>query len=226
MTSIPRRPDAGPLVIALASLKGDVGRTTSAVQIAAHLAHAGEKVLLADDDRIRSATGWGRGGQLPFTVGRMTALGQPAKYSAIEIDSRGGLEDIDLVDLAEALAFHHNAIGAVAGPFDAWLTLRGLKTLSLRMDRHCDNAELVVGFLADHPAVTQVFYPGLADHPGHEVAARQMRRFGGMVSFRVAGGEELLPHSPRPPDRFAHRRAAAEKARTGTDALRTAKLRL
>lgn len=98
------RPDAGPLVIALASLKGGVGKTTSAVHIAAHLAHAGEKVLLADGDRIRTATAWGRGGHLPFTVGGMTSLSQAAKYSAIVIDSRGGLEDADLVELAESCA--------------------------------------------------------------------------------------------------------------------------
>ena len=81
-------------------------------------------------------------------------------------------------------------MGAVAGPFDAWLTLRGLKTLGVRMDRHCDNAERVVEFLAGHPPVSEVIYPGLPEHPGHEVAARQMKRFGGMVSFRCAGGEE------------------------------------
>lgn len=98
------RPDAGPLVIALARLKGGVGKTTSAVHIAAHLAHAGEQVLLADGDRIRTATAWGRGGQLPFTVGGMTALSQAVKYSAIVIDSRGGLEDADLVELAESCA--------------------------------------------------------------------------------------------------------------------------
>ena len=92
-------------------------------------------------------------------------------------------------DLAEQVAFHQNAIGAVAGPFDSWLMLRGLKTLGVRMDRHCDNAERVVEFLTAHPRVTQVLYPGLPDHPGHEVAGKQMKRFGGMVSFRVAGGE-------------------------------------
>jgi len=80
-------------------------------------------------------------------------------------------------------------MGAVAGPFDAWLTLRGVKTLAVRMERHCDNAERVVEMLLAHPKVTAVHYPGLPDHPGHEVAAKQMRRFGGMVSFRVAGGE-------------------------------------
>jgi len=78
----------------------------------------------------------------------------------------------------------------VAGPFDAWLVLRGLKTLGVRMDRHCDNAEKVVDHLTRHPNVGHVYYPGLPDHPGHDVAARQMARFGGMVSFRVTGGEE------------------------------------
>ncbi|WP_298326354.1 PLP-dependent transferase, partial [Haloactinopolyspora sp.] len=77
-----------------------------------------------------------------------------------------------------------------AGPFDAWLVLRGLKTLGVRMDRHCDNAERVVALLREHPRVSQVLYPGLAEHPGHDVAAKQMSRFGGMVSFRVDGGEQ------------------------------------
>jgi cystathionine gamma-synthase len=81
-------------------------------------------------------------------------------------------------------------MGAVAGPFDAWLVLRGVKTLAVRMDRHCANAERVADMLAAHPKVAQVLYPGLPGHPGHEVAAKQMRGFGGMVSFRVAGGEE------------------------------------
>jgi cystathionine gamma-synthase len=81
-------------------------------------------------------------------------------------------------------------VGAVPGPFDAWLTLRGAKTLALRMERHSDNAERVVEALVGHPKVTKVYYPGLPDHPGHEVAAKQMRRFGGMVSFAVAGGEQ------------------------------------
>jgi cystathionine gamma-synthase len=92
--------------------------------------------------------------------------------------------------LGDELAYHQNAMGAISGPFDAWLTLRGVKTLGVRMDRHCDNAERVVEFLVNHPKVTQVLYPGLPEHPGHEVASKQMRRFGGMVSFRVDGGEE------------------------------------
>jgi cystathionine gamma-synthase len=92
--------------------------------------------------------------------------------------------------VAEKIAFHQNSIGAVSGPFDAWLTLRGLKTLGVRMDRHCDNAERVVEFLASHPGVSQVIYPGLEEHPGHPVASRQMKRYGGIVSFRVAAGEQ------------------------------------
>jgi cystathionine gamma-synthase len=94
--------------------------------------------------------------------------------------------------LADALAFHQNASGAVAGPFDAWLTLRGLKTLAVRMDRHCRNAEAVAAFLVAHPGVTEVLYPGLESHPGHEVAARQMSGFGGMVSFRTGSAERAL----------------------------------
>jgi cystathionine gamma-synthase len=81
-------------------------------------------------------------------------------------------------------------MGAISGPFDAWLVLRGIKTLGVRMDRHCANAERIVEFLVEHPAVSEVLYPGLPDHPGHDVAARQMRKFGGMVSFRLRGGEE------------------------------------
>jgi len=94
--------------------------------------------------------------------------------------------------LADAVRFHQNASGAVAGPFDAWLTLRGLKTLAVRMDRHCANAAAVASFLDEHPRVTQVLYPGLESHPGHELAARQMRGFGGMVSFRVGSEEAAL----------------------------------
>ncbi len=78
----------------------------------------------------------------------------------------------------------------MSGPFDAWLTLRGLKTLAVRMERHCDSAEQVAAFLDQHPAVAQVLYPGLASHPGHDIAAAQMRRSGGMVSFRLRRGRD------------------------------------
>src|SRR5690606_8006065 len=104
-------------------------------------------------------------------------------------DVVGGALVTDDPELAERLEFHQNAMGAINGPFDAWLTLRGIKTLAVRMDRHCDNAERVVEFLTGHKAVAEVLYPGLPDHPGHKVAASQMRRFGGMVSFRSTGGD-------------------------------------
>ncbi len=154
------------------------------IEALAAVAHEAGALLVVDNTFASSYL------QQPLVLGADVVVHSTTKYAGGHSDVVGGALVVRDHDLAEALAFHHNAIGAVAGPFDAWLTLRGLKTLSLRMDRHCDNAELVVGFLADHPAVTHVFYPGLADHPGHEVAARQMRRFGGMVSFRVAGGEE------------------------------------
>jgi cystathionine gamma-synthase len=94
--------------------------------------------------------------------------------------------------VADAVTFHQNASGAVAGPFDAWLALRGLKTLAVRMDRHGANALAVAEFLQEHPRVTEVIYPGLASHPGHELAKRQMRGFGGMVSFRTGSAESAL----------------------------------
>ena len=127
--------------------------------------------------------------QQPLTLGADLVVHSTTKYCGGHSDVVGGAVVVRDLEIAEKLAFHHNAVGAVAGPFDAWLTLRGLKTLAVRMDRHSDNAERVVEFLTGHPAVTHVYYPGLPDHPGHDVAARQMKRFGGMVSFRVAGGE-------------------------------------
>lgn len=94
--------------------------------------------------------------------------------------------------LADAVAFHQNASGAVAGPFDSWLTLRGLRTLAVRMDRHQANAAEIAAFLTTHPRVTQVIYPGLASHPDHEVAARQMSGFGGMVAFRTGSEQSAV----------------------------------
>jgi cystathionine gamma-synthase len=105
-------------------------------------------------------------------------------------DVVGGALIVRDTELAEKIAFHQNAIGAVAGPFDSWLVLRGIKTLGVRMDRHSDNAEKVVEFLQRHQSVSQVLYPGIDGHPGHETAAKQMKRFGGIVSFRVAGGQQ------------------------------------
>ncbi|MEU8362003.1 cystathionine gamma-synthase [Nonomuraea sp. NPDC048882] len=127
--------------------------------------------------------------QQPLALGADVVVHSTTKYVGGHSDVVGGALIAADAGIGEELTYHQNAMGAVAGPFDAWLTLRGLKTLGVRMDRHCDNAERVVDLLLAHPRVTDVLYPGLPEHPGHEIAAKQMRRFGGMVSFRVAGGE-------------------------------------
>jgi cystathionine gamma-synthase len=128
--------------------------------------------------------------QQPISLGADVVVHSTTKYLGGHSDVVGGALVCNDDELGEQLIFHQNAMGAVAGPFDAWLVLRGLKTLGVRMDRHCANAERIVEFLVEHPAVSTVLYPGLATHPGHEIAARQMRAFGGMVSFRLRGGEE------------------------------------
>jgi cystathionine gamma-synthase len=128
--------------------------------------------------------------QQPLALGADVVVHSTTKYLGGHSDVVGGALVVADPELGQDLAFHQNAMGAVAGPFDAWLVLRGIKTLGVRMDRHCRNAELVAELLTDHPAVSTVLYPGLPQHPGHEIAARQMRAFGGMVSFRLAGGEE------------------------------------
>jgi cystathionine gamma-synthase len=128
--------------------------------------------------------------QSPLGLGADVVLHSTTKYLGGHSDVVGGALITSDGELNEDFAFLRNAVGAVPSPFDAWLTLRGAKTLALRMERHSDNAERVVEALVGHPKVTKVYYPGLVDHPGHEVAAKQMRRFGGMVSFSVAGGEQ------------------------------------
>jgi cystathionine gamma-synthase len=128
--------------------------------------------------------------QQPLTLGADVVLHSTTKYVGGHSDVVGGALVTSDDALAEALRFTQNSVGSVPGPFDAWLTLRGAKTLAVRMERHSDNAERIAELLAGHRAVAKVFYPGLTEHPGHEVAAKQMRRFGGMVSFTVAGGRE------------------------------------
>jgi len=128
--------------------------------------------------------------QQPLTLGADAVVHSTTKYCGGHSDVVGGALVVRGMEIAEKVGFHQNAMGAVAGPFDAWLVLRGLKTLGVRMDRHCDNAEKVVEFLLGHPQVAEVIYPGLETHPGHAVAGRQMKRYGGIVSFRVNGGEE------------------------------------
>jgi cystathionine gamma-synthase len=128
--------------------------------------------------------------QNPLALGADAVVHSTTKYLGGHSDVVGGAIVVADAGLGDRLAFQQNATGAVAGPFDAWLTLRGIRTLAVRMDRHSQNALRVADMLAAHPAVTGVFYPGLPGHPGHEIAAKQMRGFGGMVSFRVRGGEE------------------------------------
>ncbi len=128
--------------------------------------------------------------QQPLELGADVVVHSTTKYLGGHSDVVGGALVSADTTLGEELAFHQNAMGAVAGPFDAWLVLRGIKTLGVRMDRHCANAERVVELLTGHPAVSTVLYPGLPSHPGHDIAARQMSGFGGMVSFRLRGGDE------------------------------------
>jgi cystathionine gamma-synthase len=126
--------------------------------------------------------------QQPLALGADIVLHSTTKYIGGHSDVVGGALLTDAEELDDAFAFLQNGAGAVPGPFDAYLTMRGLKTLALRMERHSENATRVAEFLAEHPAVDTVLYPGLPSHPNHDVAARQMTGFGGMVSVRVKGG--------------------------------------
>ncbi|MEV6210925.1 cystathionine gamma-synthase [Kitasatospora sp. NPDC051914] len=128
--------------------------------------------------------------QQPIALGADAVVHSTTKYMGGHSDVVGGALVLADAGLGEEVAYHQNAMGAVAGPFDSWLVLRGIKTLGVRMDRHSANAEKVAELLAGHPKVHQVLYPGLPSHPGHDIAAKQMKAFGGMVSFRVNGGEE------------------------------------
>jgi cystathionine gamma-synthase len=127
--------------------------------------------------------------QQPLALGASVVVHSTTKYLGGHSDVVGGALVTSDEELAADLARLQNGMGAVPGPFDCFLTTRGIKTLAVRMERHCDNAERVVDALVAHSAVSAVLYPGLESHPGHEVAAKQMRRFGGMVSIRLAGGE-------------------------------------
>ncbi|WP_447645477.1 cystathionine gamma-synthase [Nocardioides zeae] len=153
------------------------------VEALAGVAHEAGALLVVDNTFASSYL------QQPLTLGADVVVHSTTKYAGGHSDVVGGALVVRDLEVAEQLAFFQNSIGGVAGPFDSWLVLRGLRTLALRMERHCDNAELVAAHLAAHPAVAEVIYPGLESHPGHGVAARQMKRFGGIVSFRVAAGE-------------------------------------
>ncbi|HZW04222.1 MAG TPA: cystathionine gamma-synthase [Anaerolineaceae bacterium] len=127
--------------------------------------------------------------QQPLALGADFVVHSTTKYLGGHSDVVGGAIVTSDATAYEQLKFLQNAVGAVPGPMDCWLTLRGIKTLALRMERHCDNAERIASFLQSHPAVDRVLYPGLESHPGHYTARRQMKRFGGMVSFVLKNAE-------------------------------------
>ncbi len=150
----------------------------------AEVAHAAGALLVVDNTFASPYL------QQPLLLGADVVVHSTTKYLGGHSDVIGGALVAADPELCQRLAYHQNAMGAVAGPFDSWLTLRGIKTLAVRMDRHCVNAKAVVEVLLTHSKVVEIFYPGLEGHDGHDVAVKQMRDFGGMVSFRVAGGEQ------------------------------------
>ena len=150
----------------------------------AEIAHENDAVLVVDNTFASPYL------QQPLTLGADVVVHSTTKYLGGHSDVVGGALVTDDPVWAERLTYNQNAMGAVNGPFDAWLLMRGIKTLGVRMDRHCANAAEVAEFLLAHPAVSSVLYPGLPDHPGHEIAARQMSGFGGLLSFRLTGGED------------------------------------
>jgi cystathionine gamma-synthase len=150
----------------------------------AQIASASGAKLLVDNTFASPAL------QQPLALGADIVLHSTTKYIGGHSDVVGGALVTDDEELDEAFAFLQNGAGAVPGPFDAYLTMRGLKTLALRMQRHSENAWAIAEFLVEHPAVSTVLYPGLSSHRNHDVAARQMSGFGGMVSVRMKGGRD------------------------------------
>jgi cystathionine gamma-synthase len=154
------------------------------IALTAEVAHDGGALLVVDNTFASPYL------QQPLTLGADVVVHSTTKYLGGHSDVVGGALVTADRELGERLAYHQNAMGAVAGPFDAWLVLRGIKTLGVRMDRHQENAARIADFLVGRSDVASVLYPGLPDHPGHDIAARQMSGFGGMLSFRLTGGEE------------------------------------
>ena len=130
--------------------------------------------------------------QRPLELGADIVVHSTTKYLGGHSDVIGGFAATSDPTIAERLYFLQKSLGGVPGPFDSWLVLRGLKTLALRMERHCENARRVAEYLESHQQVEHVFYPGLPSHPGHEIAKRQMKDFGGMISFLAASEEEAI----------------------------------
>src|SRR5579871_1962224 len=161
------------------------------IRRAAETAHAAGALLAVDNTFASPYL------QQPLELGADVVVHSTTKYLGGHSDVIGGFVATNDELLAAQLRFLQKSLGAVPGPFDSWLVLRGIKTLALRMRQHCENARAVAGFLDGHPAVERVLYPGLPAHPGHEVARRQMRDFGGMVSFQVESEAEAVALAPR-----------------------------
>jgi len=161
------------------------------VEAAAEAAHARGALVVVDNTFATPYL------QQPLALGADLVVHSTTKYLGGHSDVVGGFVAANDDSLSEQLAFLQKSLGAIPGPFDSWLVLRGVKTLGLRMERHCANAEAVAAFLAERPRVERVLYPGLPEHPGHDIAARQMRRFGGMVSFVLRSEEEALEIAAR-----------------------------
>jgi cystathionine gamma-synthase len=203
------------------------------IKAVAELAHARGGLLVVDNTFATPYL------QNPIALGADAVVHSTTKYLGGHSDVVGGFVAVVDSELAERIAFLQNATGAVPGPWDCYLVQRGVKTLAVRMDRHCQNALAIAEFLGEHPRVSKVLYPGLPGHPGHETASRQMRGFGGMVSFHHADGaeaairmvsltkvftlaeslgavESLIEH----PARMTHQSAAASAAAVAPDLVR------
>src|SRR3954449_8408184 len=156
------------------------------IRAASEAAHAAGAIVVVDNTFATPYL------QQPFSLGADVVLHSTTKYLGGHSDLIGGFLATNDPTIAERLYFLQKSLGAIPGPFDCWLVLRGLKTLSVRMRQHCANAHAIAGFLERHPRVEKVLYPGLPHHPGHAIAARQMRDFGGMISFLAESEEEAV----------------------------------
>jgi cystathionine gamma-synthase len=140
--------------------------------------------------------------QQPLSLGADVVVHSTTKYLGGHSDVVGGAVVLASEELAEKVGFIQFGVGAISGPMDAWLTTRGIKTLAVRLDRHSSNAQAIAEALVGHPAIERVYYPGLPDHPGHELAARQMKAFGGMISVGMVGGAEAAKKFAESTDLF------------------------
>jgi cystathionine gamma-synthase len=156
------------------------------IKNAADAAHAAGAILVVDNTFATPYL------QRPLELGADVVVHSTTKYLGGHSDVVGGFAATNDPTIAERLQFLQKSLGAVPGPFDSWLVLRGIKTLAVRMRQHCENAHAIAYWLSRHPRVETVLYPGLPTHPGHEIAARQMRDFGGMISFLVESEEEAV----------------------------------